>query len=828
MELLKKLLPHAIAFVAIFFSLFLYLSPYFLEDKVLQQSDIKQAEYSQAEMTKIQKETGSMPYWTNSMFGGMPSYQIYFAHKSNPITFIGRSFMLGQGLVTPWVGLFVIMISFYLLFLLLGVRWPLALIGAIAFGFSTNNIILLEAGHLTKLTTTGFMALIISGVFLVLRKQYLLGGVVVALATGLDINANHVQLTYYLFIILALLAITAAIQLVKDGDFTHLWKALTTTVIAIALGATTGSYKLLPTLEYQKETIRGESELSKAKDSSSGSGKDVAGGGLSYDYAFNWSYGIGETYNLIYPAYRGGSSFRSFVEDENSATYELYSSGQFRGLDQRSIQSIFGQGATEYWGDQPFTSGPVYLGAVCFFLFILGLFFVPAYIRNWAIAATLLCVFIAWGKNYQAFNYFLFDHFPMFNKFRSITMILGIAGVIMMIVGVMGLHNMFKDEVSAKERLNGLMKAGAITGGIMLAGVLWGFIADFGAAKMTKDLAQLPAQYLNPLIDAVTEDRSSLFWTDIARSWVLVGLAFGVLWYAVKGKFSTNIAIWALGAIMLFDYLGVDRRYLNSDSFEERATVDQSSNPEKADLAIMKDPDPHYRVLDFRGRNPFQNAQTSMFHKSLGGYHAAKLMRYQELVEKYLGKGVDQRNQPIYNMLNAKYFIGENGEVQQNPGALGNAWFVKKITFVKNGDEEMAMLDSLDTRNHLIVQDAYAANLKGFDLQYDSTATIKLTSYHPDKMVYQYSAKTDQVAVFSEVYYSKGWQLLLNGKPLELTKGNFLLRVAKLPAGTNEIQMVFAPKSVSNGVILTWISSLIILAVAAYIAFKAWKGEKAA
>jgi hypothetical protein len=793
----RRLIPHLTAYFILLIIAFVRFYPVVFEGKTLQQSDNLQAAGMQAEIHKVAAETGHYPLWTNSMFSGMPAFQIFMPGKSVLNNVFSIS-MLGTNMTAPHTGILLIMAGFYLLLIVLGVEWRIAIVGSLGFGLAGNHIHLLEAGHTTKLIATAFIAPTFAGIILILRGKYWLGGGLTALFMALHLFSNHLQITYYFLITLLIFGIVYLIDAIKKGYTANFFKAVAVAAIAIVLAFGTSVLSHWTTYEYSQETIRGKSELSQ-KTGSTGSTSEE-GGGLSKDYAFGWSYGKLELFNLLIPNYVGGSSQLSFASDSESNTMAA-----LRQMQDMNSATQIAQQTTHYWGAQPFTGGGVYLGTVFILLFFLGTYLVRTPMRWFVVVAVILTILMSLGKNLAFFNYFLFDNLPMYNKFRAVTMVLGITNFLVVLLGILGLKEFFDKNTTTVQRTKALRFAGGVTGGLLLLGLL----ISFGLSYV-KEGENFPAVVAN----ALAEDRAGLLRKDALRSAFFLIPAFALLWAYSKGYVKSLLAIIAIGLLSTIDIWGIGTRFIDKDSFYSKTEKMSLVKPTTADEQIMKDTDPHYRVADFR-RNPFANAFTSYFHKSIGGYHAAKLMRYQEIVERFLGDPTT--NAHIFNMLNTKYFIGQNEQVFPNEEALGNAWFVKAIEVVEDGDAEINAIATFNPSEKAIVQKKFLGELEGFIPQFDSTASIKLTHYNPDTMVYSYSASTDQMAVFSEIYYppSKGWKMYLDGKPApDFTKVNFLLRGSKLPAGQHELKMIFAPKSFYTGKTITLISSIIVILLA--------------
>jgi hypothetical protein len=796
---LSKLVPHLIAYFILLLVAFIRFSPAVFEGKSLQQSDNLQALGMQAEMRKVKEQTGDYPLWTNGPFAGMPSYQILYA-SSNLMQYVAKTFQLGNSMAPPHTSILLMMAGMYLLLIVLGVDWRIAIASGIGFGLAANHLGLLEAGHSTKIIASAYMAPILAGLILTFRGKFWLGSGLTALFTALQLYANHVQITYYFFLSLLVFGIVFLVDAVKNRTLPNFLKAAVFAVIAVAIAVPTNAGRLMTTQEYASETIRGKSELAQ-KEASSGS--DASGEGLSKEYAFQWSYGKLETFNLLIPNFAGGSSSKSFASDPNSATIAA-----LRQMKSAEEATSLAQQTSHYWGAQPFTGGGVYMGIVFVLLFMLGAVLVKSPIRWYIIAFVLLTIPMAWGKNFAGFNYFLFDNFPLYNKFRDPKTVFSVSNMLIVLLGALGLQAFFDKNLDESRRKSALYIAGGITGGLLLLALLLSFTLDY-----QKEGENFPAA----VAAALAKDRAGLLQADALRSMVFAGLGFAALLLAYRKILKPALAVLVVGLFAVLDVWLVGTRFIDSGSYISSSEKQRLIAPSAADEQIQKDPDPYYRVADFRRSSPFSNAFTGFHHKSMGGYHAAKLMRYQEMVERYLND--PQKNQHLYGMLNAKYFIGQNDQVIPNPKALGNAWFVKSYETVSDGDAEIAALANLDPKEKAVIQQKYAAGLQGFNIQFDSAATIRLTRYHPDTLTYQYTAASDQLAVFSEMYYppSKGWGLYIDGqKTDDFIKANFTLRAAKLPAGQHELKMVFSPNTYHSGETVSLIASTLVLALAGW------------
>ena len=809
MASLKNLWPHAVALLAFFLATAIYFSPMVFGDKVLNQGDLQQVNGMKTEMNQYRNDDGTFPLWTNSMFSGMPTYQISYYSKS-PVKTASKITLLGNVMGVPWPPIFFMMVGMYLLLMTLGVDWRIGIAGSIGYGLAANHMDLAEAGHMTKLVAIAYLPGLLAGVLLAFRGKLLIGGALTALFMALEVYANHFQITYYFFLLLAVLGIIFLVNAVKTNTLPQFGKAVGVLAIAVLLGVASNLGKLWTTYEYAAETIRGKSELSAAVKGDNGYGRAKGEAGLSKDYMFNWSYGKLETFNLIIPNYLGGSSTKLFFQDEQSDTYKV-----LRSMDPQQANQLI-RATGQYWGDQPFTGGPVYLGAVLFFLFFMGCFLVKGPLRTWTIIGTVLMIFFAWGKNFEAFNFFMADYLPKYSSFRAVTMALGVANFLMALLGILGIQAFFDKTHELDERKRGMLLGGAVTTGLIVLGILIGFTLEYSTARE----AALPG----PLLEALKSDRAALLMDDALRSLLFVGLSVGLLWFWTRSKFNATLAVLALGLLFTADNWGIARRFIDSEDFVTARQYRSNVQPAAADQQVLSDKDPHYRVADFR-RNPYSNAFTSFHHKSIGGYHAAKLMRYQELINTYL---TDPNTYPkLFDMFNAKYFIISDEQAQRNPNALGNAWFVQNFKILPDADAEFTGLATLDPKITALVNQEYAASLDGLTIQPDPSARIALTSYHPDELVYTYSANSEQLAVFSEVYYppSKGWSVYLNGEPYnDYIKANFAVRALRLPPGQNqELRMVFEPQAYYAGETIATISFILVLLAffaALYLYFK--------
>ena len=799
-EILKQMVPHILAFFILMAVSFLMFSPSVFQGKVLNQHDNDQARASQAEKIQILKQSGEAINWTNSVFSGMPTFQIHQTIKGNYIKPFYYWALLKQRVSDPYAAVFLSMILTYLLLLVLKVDWRLAIPGAIAFGLSSYQIDIAEAGHSTKMIAYAYLPAILAGAVLAFRGRYLWGGGLFAMAIALQIYANHLQITYYTLLILLIFGVFELVKTIRSADWTHFSKAAGVLIVAGMLGSLSNTSKIWPTYEFSKESTRGNSEL-KAKENK--------GSGLDKDYAFEWSVGKMESLTILIPGFSGGGLSQSFkgtqLHNRNFAPIrtQLLQRGMSQSQATKSAEQQIAM--NYYWGDQRFVGAPIYFGAIICFLFVLGAFLVPGPSKWWLIVSALLMLSIGWGKNF-ALNNLWFDYLPLFNKFRSVSMAMQLSQLCFIALGFLGLQRIFDKSVDAGSKNKALLYATGGVGGLCLLLLLGSGMFSFSSPQDAN---------LGELVNLVKEDRMSIMRKDTIRSLILILLSAGLIWAYLNGKVKSMIAGIGIGVLILGDFWTVAKRQLFPEKFEPIQVVETTpATPLPTDQQIMADSDPHFRVADFSRGNPFQSADASYFHKSVGGYSPAKVMVYQELIDRHL---LDPSNaMHLYGMLNTKYFIqgqGANSTVTQNPRALGNAWFVNNYRLVPDADAELEALVDFDPATTAVLQEKYAASLEGFTIVPDPAASIQLTSYHPDKMMYQYSAATDQLAVFSEVYYpaDKGWNLYLDGEKLEgLTKANYALRAAKLPAGQNRtLEMAFEPRSFLLGEQISKIASLL-------------------
>jgi hypothetical protein len=787
---LNQLAPYLAAIVIFITLTIVYFSP-LLEGKKLKQQDIAQWKGMSKEIVDFRAKTGEEPLWTNSMFGGMPAYQISVEYKANLVRYVDDVFKLG--LPHPAGLVFLYFIGFLILMLVLGIDPWLSIVGAIAFAFSSYFFLIFEAGHNSKAHAIGYMAPALAGIILTYRGKYLVGGIFTALFLALELFANHMQITYYLGLIIMAYGISELIFHIKEKKIKSFIISSVVIVAAGLIAVGTSATNLWATYEYGKETIRGKTELTSEKENRTT--------GLDKDYATGWSYGVGETMTLLIPDYKGGASMGSV-----GVKSETYKALVQNNVPQESINQIINN-LPLYWGDQPSTSGPVYVGAILVFLFILGLLVVENRYRWWLLGITILSIMLSWGHNFMPLTDLFFKYVPGYNKFRSVSMTLVIAELTIPLLGMLALRKVFAADTDKKKMIRQLAYATGITAGIAL------FFALFGGSLFSFIGAQ-DTQYKDYFPDwvmtAIRADRASMFSSDSWRSFIFILLSAGVIWAYLTNKLKKYPVFALLALLILIDLWTVNKRNVNDDDFVRKNLVNVPFQPTQADEMIMKDVDPDYRVINFTV-SPFNDASTSYFHKSLGGYHGAKLRRYQELIEHHLAK----QNMSVYNMLNTKYFIvpGQDKQptVQINMKALGNAWFVKHIEWVNNADEEINALTNFNPADTVIIDKRFEDNLKGFTIANDSTGIIKLKEYKPNHLTYESNAGTQQLAVFSEIYYAHGWDAYVDGKPAPYFRANYVLRAMLVPAGKHEIEFKFDPPVYRIGEKISLASSIFLL-----------------
>jgi hypothetical protein len=797
----RKMLPYITAIAVFFLIIFVYFYPA-LEGKKMESSDVVHFQGMSKEISDYRNKTGDQALWTGNMFGGMPSYQVSVNYSDNLMIWVHKIIRLGFHLPIGMVIIY--FLGFYFLLLVLRINPWLSIAGAIAFAFSSYFFIIFIPGHTSKAYAIGYMAPVLASVIMTYRGKYWQGAILTAFFLALEITSNHPQITYYLMIIVAAYAIAELVRYIQEKRIKEFIKPSVLLIAAALIAALTNTASLWNTYEYSKFSIRGKTELSSEKENRTT--------GLDKDYATNWSYGIPETMTLLIPNFNGGSS--SYALSESSETYKTLKENRVPNAD-KIIASL-----PLYWGTQPNTSGPVYVGAIVFFLFIFSLFYLKGPLKWWGIFISVLSITLSWGKNLMWLTSLFMDYFPLYNKFRSVTMILVMAELTMPLLAFIALDNFLKDKDKQKA-FKYLTYSLYITGGLLV------FFLLIGPAMYTFESANDKAMgipdWLTPALQA---DRKAMFRNDTIRSLIFVILSFGLLWAYMKNKLKPAYFFILLPLLILVDMWPVNKRFVNNNMFVKPMQVDVPYQPTKADQAILKDQDPSFRVYDLN--EPFDgSARTSYFHKNIGGYHGAKMRRFQEIVDHDLIKErgdlasafnenntleLDQILQglPAFNMMNTRYFIvNDNAPPLKNPYALGNAWFVKNFKFVNNADEEIAAIGNFKPDSLAIIDKKFENDLKGFSPSISGKAEIKLESYSPNKLEYNYSAGSDQLAVFSEIYYPKGWNAYVDGRKTPHFRADYLLRAMVLPSGDHKLEFKFEPVSYYSGQKVSLAASLL-------------------
>ena len=783
---LKKFGTHILVILGFVFVSLLYFSPVLKGHKIYQ-SDIVQYTGMAKQHTDFREANSSESYWTNSAFGGMPTYQLGAKYPHN---YIKKLDLALRFLPRPADYLFLYLIGFYILLLVLKIDYRMAAFGALAFGFSTYLIIILGVGHNAKAHAIAYMPLVLSGIILTFQKRYAIGFSVTAISSGLELVTNHPQMTYYLLILILILGISYLVQSIKSKEVSAFFKALAVLSLAAFLALGMNATNLLATSSYAKESTRSKSELTINFD---GSVRDQSSG-LDKAYITQFSYGILETFNLFIPRFMGGGNRENLGKD--SETYKAY-----RALGATPLQSLKeSKQAPMYWGDQPIVEAPAYIGAVVIFLFVLALFLYHGRFKWWLLIGILLSLLLSYGKNLSFLTDLFIDYVPLYNKFRAVSSIQVILELCIPLLATLGLSQVFNKEVSSKTKLDALKKASAILVGIAVVFLVFkNSFFDFVGATDGQFLDYYGASF----VEAIRLDRSAIFSDDTLRT-LLFTLAAGALIFAyLKQKISQNITITFLVLALVLDLVTVDRRYVNSDNFVTAIQVDIPYQSSSINQEILKDTT-FYRVLD-RSDN---STQTSYFHNAIGGYHAAKLRRFKELQEFH----IDKNNFEVLNMLNTKYIIYKDNEdvlrYFENEEINGNAWFVDSVKAVQNADEEIMALAKLKSKLTAISR---ASKFDSKRYSNDSTAAIKLVDYKLNKLVYESNNTADGFAVFSEIYYKDGWNATIDGEAVEHINVNYVLRGLEIPKGTHEIVFEFSPIVVKKGSSIALISSILLL-----------------
>lgn len=767
------------------------------------QHDVVQAEASQKELFTYKEKDGKTPLWTNSMFGGMPTYQIWNAHAYNVTSYISKAFRAVFPVPTDIILLY--LLGSYLLFSVLKIRPWLAALGALAITFSSYNFIYIEAGHITRVYAIAYMAPIIAFVILTFRGNRTWAPVLLALFLALEIRTNHIQMTYYLFLVMVVYVLFELYYAYKDKKFKPFAVALGLQLGAAVLAVLVNASVLFPTYEYSKLTTRGQANLPKTEESDGDYGLDKS-------YAYDWSQGIGENITFLIPNAYGGKS--QGVLDEKSAVVKFF---MRNGIPQQQAVQ-FAQSLPTYWGEKPFTSGPWYFGAAVFALFILGLVIVRDRLKWWLLVATGLVIVLSFGRHFPLISDFFFDYVPLYNKFRAVESTLALASILMPVLAVMAINEILdrKREIQQLDK-KVLYVFGGVAAFCLLVAIMPDLFLSFKNSQHNEFVASIGQQMGGASIGqelgaSLVQDRKELASKDAYRSLFIVVLAFGLVWFYLKERISQLVLLIAMSTLVVVDLWTVDKRYLSDASFVDQRRNQSRVQPREVDELILMDKDLSYRVLDLT-TNPFSDAKPSFFHKNLGGYHAAKLMRFQEILEHQFNGAI---NEDVLDMFNTRYVItrdpSNNSEkISRRSTAAGNAWFVERVTFVKDNKEEMLALGSFDPQKEAFVHEEFKSSIDEKRLGRPNNASISLTSYHPDTLRYEYTAPNDVFAVFSEMYYDKGWKAYVDGNEVPILRADYALRALQVPGGNHKIEFVFAPDSMKISNLISLIASITLI-----------------
>lgn len=830
---MKKLLPDLIAILAFVLLSFAYFFPADIENRILFQHDTAAGAGAGQEVKEYYEQTGERSRWTNSLFGGMPMYQIAPSYDSTKsLQWVQKAYQL---FLPDYVCLtFMLMLGFYILLRVFGIPVWLAGLGGIMWAFSSYFFILISAGHIWKFITLAYVPPTIAGIVLAYRGKLLWGGILTALFVALQITSNHVQMSYYFFFVILFFVGAYFEKAWRTKTLPQFFKASAVLIVAALVGIAANVSNLYHTYAYSKETMRGKSELVQTGDAAK-----QTSSGLDRDYITQWSYGIDETLTLLVPNFKGGASAAlSQSETAMSKANPMYS-------------SLYGS-LTQYFGTQPMTSGPVYVGAFVLFLFVLGCFIVKGPLKWALIGATFFSIVLSWGKNFMPLTDFFIDYVPLYNKFRAVSSILVIAEFTIPLLAIFALKRLLEEPEILKQEKKPLGISLLLTAGIALllavapGSIGPGYVPAQEAQMLQNAVNQqmIPANELSDILANLGEMRAELVSSDALRSFIIIGIGCSLLWLYASGKLRSSLTIAGITILCLADMWGVNKRYLNDAQFVPHSIRTETFTKTNTDELILQDTSLDYRVLNF-ATSTFDDNNTSYWHKSVGGYHPAKLRRYQEMIEHHISPemqaaykaiataggemdSVDANKFRILNMLNTKYFIFPAGQQRQtvpilNPHAYGNAWFVNKVQYVNNANEEIDALDSIIPTETAVVDARFKDVLKGATESYkDSLSSIRLTSYAPNRLTYETNNAQDGIAVFSEIYYPDGWHVTIDGQPAELARADYILRTMYVPAGQHTIEMRFDPTSlhVTEGIAYGALALLVIGIIVAVLIAK--------
>ena len=830
---MKKLLPDLIAILAFVLLSFAYFFPADIENRILFQHDTAAGAGAGQEVKEYYEQTGERSRWTNSLFGGMPMYQIAPSYDSTKsLQWVQKAYQL---FLPDYVCLtFMLMLGFYILLRVFGIPVWLAGLGGIMWAFSSYFFILISAGHIWKFITLAYVPPTIAGIVLAYRGKLLWGGILTALFVALQITSNHVQMSYYFFFVILFFVGAYFEKAWRTKTLPQFFKASAVLIVAALVGIAANVSNLYHTYAYSKETMRGKSELVQTGDAAK-----QTSSGLDRDYITQWSYGIDETLTLLVPNFKGGASAAlSQSETAMSKANPMYS-------------SLYGS-LTQYFGTQPMTSGPVYVGAFVLFLFVLGCFIVKGPLKWALIGATFFSIVLSWGKNFMPLTDFFIDYVPLYNKFRAVSSILVIAEFTIPLLAIFALKRLLEEPEILKQEKKPLGISLLLTAGIALllavapGSIGSGYVPAQEAQMLQNAVNQqmIPANELSGILANLGEMRAELVSSDALRSFIIIGIGCSLLWLYASGKLRSSLTIAGITILCLADMWGVNKRYLNDAQFVPHSIRTETFTKTNTDELILQDTSLDYRVLNF-ATSTFDDNNTSYWHKSVGGYHPAKLRRYQEMIEHHISPemqaaykaiataggemdSVDANKFRVLNMLNTKYFIFPAGQQRQtvpilNPHAYGNAWFVNKVQYVNNANEEIDALDSIIPTETAVVDARFKDVLKGTMESYkDSLSSIRLTSYTPNRLTYETNNAQDGIAVFSEIYYPDGWHVTIDGQHAELARADYILRTMYVPAGQHTIEMRFDPTSlhVTEGIAYGALALLVIGIIVAVLIAK--------
>ena len=830
---MKKLLPDLIAILAFVLLSFAYFFPADIENRILFQHDTAAGAGAGQEVKEYYEQTGERSRWTNSLFGGMPMYQIAPSYDSTKsLQWVQKAYQL---FLPDYVCLtFMLMLGFYILLRVFGIPVWLAGLGGIMWAFSSYFFILISAGHIWKFITLAYVPPTIAGIVLAYRGKLLWGGILTALFVALQITSNHVQMSYYFFFVILFFVGAYFEKAWRTKTLPQFFKASAVLIVAALVGIAANVSNLYHTYAYSKETMRGKSELVQTGDAAK-----QTSSGLDRDYITQWSYGIDETLTLLVPNFKGGASAAlSQSETAMSKANPMYS-------------SLYGS-LTQYFGTQPMTSGPVYVGAFVLFLFVLGCFIVKGPLKWALIGATFFSIVLSWGKNFMPLTDFFIDYVPLYNKFRAVSSILVIAEFTIPLLAIFALKRLLEEPEILKQEKKPLGISLLLTAGIALllavapGSIGSGYVPAQEAQMLQNAVNQqmIPANELSGILANLGEMRAELVSSDALRSFIIIGIGCSLLWLYASGKLRSSLTIAGITILCLADMWGVNKRYLNDAQFVPHSIRTETFTKTNTDELILQDTSLDYRVLNF-ATSTFDDNNTSYWHKSVGGYHPAKLRRYQEMIEHHISPemqaaykaiataggemdSVDANKFRVLNMLNTKYFIFPAGQQRQtvpilNPHVYGNAWFVNKVQYVNNANEEIDALDSIIPTETAVVDARFKDVLKGTTESYkDSLSSIRLTSYAPNRLTYETNNAQDGIAVFSEIYYPDGWHVTIDGQPAELARADYILRTMYVPAGQHTIEMRFDPTSlhVTEGIAYGALALLVIGIIVAVLIAK--------